>query len=141
MIPHASRILTLIGGRSDGVMQIGEVVGLGGRWNQERAWAPPMLTPKRGEMLDGSSERDWKAPDLSMRPAPPVARFTDGHLRGLDDLKAGDLVVYYNARVYDHFSHDGTDILVYPGNWIVGVVTEALLSEAPELRNYDQADI
>src|SRR5258707_496000 len=110
VIPTSSRVLTLIGGRDTGVIQLAEVVGLGGRWNQDRKWAPRMPTQRRGEMLDGSSERTWKAPDLSSRPAPPVANFADGHRLTIDDVRVGDLVCYVGARVYDHFTHDGADI-------------------------------
>lgn len=84
-------------GISDRVLQVGEVIGMGGEW-------------------------------------------TEGLLRGLE-LQVGDLVVYNQARVFDHFKwHFGIDgecdVLVYPGYWVLGVVRDGLLVQHPELRTY-----
>ena len=57
------------------------------------------------------------------------------------DLKAGDLIVYNQARVYDHFRWEHEDILVYPGYWVLGIVKDGVLVEHPELRRYEKQPI
>jgi hypothetical protein len=133
-------ILTLEGFDSR-VMQLAEVVGLGGRWTQGAQWfpPPPTIDKYRNAILDsGSLDPGWRPPDLSnrARPKPPV--FTEAHEDLLRDLKVGDLVVYITARVYDHFRYESQDILVYPGNWIQGVVTDFHLADRPEVRRYER---
>lgn len=59
------------------------------------------------------------------------------------DVDVGALVVYNQARVYDHFKWgtDGNgqtgDVLVYPGDHLLGVVTETFLADHPEERRYE----
>jgi len=59
------------------------------------------------------------------------------------DVAVGALVVYNQARVFDHFrwGSDGdggkADILVYPGEHLLGVVTETFLADHPEERRYE----
>lgn len=57
------------------------------------------------------------------------------------DLKTGDLVVYNQARVHDHFRWLHEDILVYPGYWVLGIVKDGVLVERPELRRYEKQPI
>ncbi len=134
--------LILIQGIDDRLLQVGEVVGLGGRWPQYRPWSPPRVTPRRGyldpEMNGGKHElEDFKAPDFSLEP-PRVKHgvFSEAAAAQLDDLKVGDLVVFVNSRAYDHFRWGNDDILVYPGNWIYGVVTGTHVAENPEVRRF-----
>ena len=54
-----------------------------------------------------------------------------------DELKPGDLIVYIQSRVYDVFEWEGEDILVYPGNWIMGVADSMTITDA-ELRRYER---
>lgn len=129
--------LLILGGKSHNVLQIGEVVGLGGRWTQNRPWFPPAPIPHRTTLDNGSWDPDWKAPDLTFRARPKPARFDAGHIEWLQDLKVGDLVVYIQARVYDVFQHDGQDILVYPGDFIQAVVEGTSLDD-PKARRYEK---
>lgn len=57
------------------------------------------------------------------------------------DLKLGDIVVYNQARVFDHFRFHASDILVYPGYWILGIVKDGVLVEHPELRRYEKQPV
>lgn len=136
MDEHRASLL-ILGGKTANVLQLGEVVGLGGRWTQNRPWFPPAPVPHRTPLDNGSWDPDWKAPDLTFRARPKPARFDRGHESWLQDLKVGDLVVYIQARVYDVFKHDGHDILVYPGDWIQAVVEDSTLSD-PSRRRYEQ---
>lgn len=131
--------LVVYGGKSTTVLQLGEVVGLGGRWTQDRPWFPPMPTPRRTTLDDGSWDPDWKPPDMTNRVRPKPAQFNEGHQSWLDGLRAGDLVVYIQSRVYDVFEWEGVDLLVYPGNWILGVAGDLSISEE-ELRRYERDD-
>ncbi len=118
------------------LLQIAEVVGISERWPQWRAWCPPLVVPRRGEMLDGTQEPDWKPPeDLNYAPK-PVGWGPDAEAR-INDIKVGDLVVFAQSRVYTTFKWGDADILVYPGNWLYGVVEEHHLVEHPELRRYE----
>jgi hypothetical protein len=117
------------------VLQVGEVVGLGGRWTQDRPWQPPMPAIRPVLMEDGSVDPNWKPPDLSRMPQIQPARFDQRHIERLDTLKVGDLVVYTQARAYDVFNWKGEDILVYPGNWIHGRVEESSIND-PSKRRY-----
>lgn len=128
--------LVIYNGGQNKVLQIAEVVGLGGRWTQNRPWQPPMPAPRRPLMPDGSPDMSWKPPDLSRLPQPQPARFGEGHKAWLEDLKVGDLVVYTQARTYDVFPWDGEDILVHPGDWLHGRIEDSTLAEHPELRRY-----
>jgi len=127
--------LVVYGGKSSTVLQVGEVVGLGGRWTQDRKWFPPMPTPRRTTLDDGSWDPNWRPPDLTHRTRPFLPSFSAGHQEWLSSLKVGDLAIYVQSRVYDDFEYDGQRILVYPGNWILGIVDETTL--APELRRYE----
>ena len=118
------------------ILQVGEIVGLGGRWTQNQPWQPPMPTPKRTLMPDGSPDPIWKPPDLSRVPQRQPARFQAGHEGWLEDLKVGDLVVYTLARCYDVFPWNGEDILVYPGEWLHGRVEDVSVADDPSLRRY-----
>ena len=135
---HRSSLL-ILGGQSNNVLQMGEVVGLGGRWTQNRPWFPPAPTPHRAPLDNGKWDPDWKAPDLTFRARPKPARFDAGHEEWLRDLKVGDLVIYIQARIYDVFQHDGQDIIVYPGDWIQAVVEDSTLSD-PARRRYEKDD-
>lgn len=56
-------------------------------------------------------------------------------------LERGALVVFNQARVHDHFRYLHEDILVYPGEWLLGVVTSGFLAENPGERQYDRQPI
>ncbi len=130
--------LVVFGGKATTVLQVGEVVGLGGRWTQDQPWFPPVPTPRRTTLDNGSWDPNWKPPDMThrLRPKPPI--FTEEHwLRAIHLLQVGDLVVYVQSRVYDFFVWEGKDILIYPGGWLMGVVTEAAIVTHPELRRYE----
>jgi hypothetical protein len=129
--------LIIYGGGSPLVLQVGEVVGLGGRWTQDRPWFPPMPTPHRTPLDNGKWDPDWKPPDLTDRARPQPASFCASHEAWLTELEVGDLVVYVQARVYDHFVWEGHDVLIYPGNWLMGVITGTSLNASPELRRYE----
>lgn len=140
-------MLLTVEGFDSRVLQLAEVVGLGSRWNQDRKWLPPMPTQSKERsrtLIDGTQDPDWKPmwryPDSST-PRPPPVVFTEGHRARIEDLSIGDLVVYVTSRVYDHFQWREHDILVYPGNWLLGVVTETHLAERPELRRYERQPI
>lgn len=117
------------------VLQVGELVGLGGRWTQDQSWFPPIPQPRRTTLDNGSWDPDWKPPDMTFRqrPKPPV--FTPEHAAWLSDLKVGDLVIYVQARVYDFFVWEGADILIYPGCWLMGHVIEGTILN-PDARRY-----
>lgn len=53
-------------------------------------------------------------------------------------VQAGDLVLFMNSRVHDHFRWGTTDILVYPGEHLYAKVLESILVESPHLREYEQ---
>lgn len=76
---------------------------------------------------------------MTNRVRPKPAQFNEGHQSWLDGLRAGDLVVYIQSRVYDVFEWEGVDLLVYPGNWILGVAGDLSISEE-ELRRYERDD-
>ncbi len=135
--------LILLQGIDDRLLQVAEVVGLGGRWAQYRRWSPPFVTPRRGyldpEMNGGKHElEDFKAPEMCIMPArEPCAWGPEGEaLAQLENLKVGDLVVFVNSRTYDYFRWGNDDILVYPGNWLYGVVTETHVADHPEVRRF-----
>ncbi len=132
---HRGQLVVYNGGQGQ-ILQVGEVVGLGGRWTQNRPWQPPMPAPRRPMMPDGSPDMAWKPPDLSRMPQIQPARFDEAHKAWLEDLKVGDLVVYTQARCYDVFRWEDEDILVMPGDWLHGRVEETSLAEHPELRRY-----
>lgn len=57
------------------------------------------------------------------------------------DLRVGDLVVYPTPRVHDHFTHqepgsEAWEVLVLPGYWICGIVTDTYLAEHHLEREY-----
>lgn len=121
------------------VLQLAEVVGLGGRWTEDKPWSPPMPMHdkhRNGIMDDGTLDPNWRPPDLSGAPRRPCPVFTPMHAERLRDLKVGDLVVYISSRVYDHFRWESFDILVYPGNWIVALVEDSHLTR--ERRRYER---
>jgi hypothetical protein len=130
--------LVVYGGKSSTVLQVGEIVGLGGRWTQDRPWFPPPPIPKRTPLGNGSWDPDWKAPDLTFRARPLPARFDAAHQEWLSTLKVGDLVIYVQSRAYDVFVWEGEDIIVYPGNWIHGLVDETSIALYPELRRFER---
>lgn len=66
--------------------------------------------------------------------------WTEGQYRSLE-LQVGDLVVYNQARVSDHFRWHEADILVYPGYWVLGVVRDGALVENPHRRQYEKQPI
>lgn len=127
-----------IAGPSSNVIQVAEVVGLGGRWTQNRPWQPPMPAIRQGTLDDGSPDPRWKPPDLSRLPQRQPARFDEGHKAWLEDLAVGDLVTFQQARSYDVFQWRGVDILVFPGDWIFGKLTSGPLVDQPHLRRYMQ---
>jgi hypothetical protein len=96
--------------RTPGVLQVGEIISLGPRWTADVIWRPPM---------PGATER------------PKGVVWTHGHEAILQEVKEGDLVVFNMARVLDHFCHEGADILVYPGNWILGVLDKTCIPPKP----------
>lgn len=118
------------------VLQQAEVVSLGARWTQARRWQPPGLQAAAGEMLDGNRETDFRPPDMAMPMLVNPVSFGQGHLDVLDEVQAGDLVVYSTARPYDSFKYDGFEYVVYPGNWLYGVVRGTHLADHPEARRY-----
>lgn len=133
------------------VHQIGEVIGLGSRWTQDRAWFPPMPNQDKARMarLGGPGSPDmhdpdwkpaWKTPD-SRTVRTPMAAFTPMHAERATEIQVGDLVVYATPRVYDMFTWHDEVILVYPGNWLVGHVTHAHLVDHPEERPYDSVHV
>jgi hypothetical protein len=130
---HRGNLIVFVSGQSQ-VLQVGEIVGLGSRWTQDRPWQPPMPNVTRGVLNDGSPDMSWTPPDLSMRPAVLPPRFSAGHQERLALLKPGDLVVYTQARAYDVFNFMGEDILVYPGCWIHGVVEDASINDVSKRR-------
>lgn len=69
---------------------------------------------------------------VSVGPAWDSTRFAD------HDLKPGDLVVYPTPRVHDHFLWGNTWLLVVPGYWIAGIVTDTYLADHPEAREYGE---
>ncbi len=122
--------------------RIGEVISLGSRWNQSAVWHPPMPTPKKGVMLDGEGEKEWKAPELHInRWRPPPPDFNEAHASLLEDVKPGDLVVYINSRAYDFFTWETDDLIVYPGNWIQGVLRDTFLADNPDARRFDRQEV
>lgn len=147
-----SSILKLVGGKDGRVLQIGEVLGVGSRWTQDSQWSPPI--PNQDRARSESLEREGRAlvgerPGVSewnpmrrfadsstYRPLPPA--FSLGHKLALADVQPGDLVVYNAARIYDYFEFEGDNVLLYPGNWIYGVVEQTNIAEQPELREYDR---
>ncbi len=52
-------------------------------------------------------------------------------------VEVGDLVVFNQARVHDHFRWGSTDILVYPGEWLGGKIVDGVLVDNPTLREYE----
>ena len=132
---HRSGLVIYSSGQAQ-IFQIGEVVGLGGRWTQDRPWQPPMPTVRRGTLDNGDPDPNWRPPDLSQRPAILPARFAEGHREWLETVKVGDLVVYTQARAYDIFTYKDEDFIVYPGCWLHGTVEHASIADHPELRRY-----
>jgi hypothetical protein len=55
-----------------------------------------------------------------------------------DVIAVGDLVVFNQARVHDHFRWGQHDILVYPGEWLCGKITTGVLVDDPSLREYER---
>lgn len=103
-------LLRRVMARTESIIIAGEVLGL----------TDPVL--QIGEVL--GMGREW----------------IEGPLRSLE-LQVGDLVVYNQARVFDHFKwhladSGETDVLVYPGDWVLGVVRDGILAQHPELRMY-----
>lgn len=123
-------------GTTNTILQIGEIVGLGGRWSQWRPWQPPVPAIRPILMPDGSQDPNWRPPDLSMRPAILPGRFDEGHIEWLSQLKVGDLVVFTQARAYDTFRWNDEDIIVFPGCWLHGIVEDTAIADHPELRRY-----
>ena len=120
------------------ILQIGEIIGLGGRWTQDRPWQPPMPAVRPILLEDGSVDPNWKPPDLSRMPQIQHATFDERHRERLDTLKVGDLVIFTQARAYDVFQWLGADIVVYPGNWLHGKLEEGAIVAIPGLRRYMQ---
>ncbi len=127
--------LVVYGAGNGLVLQVGEVVGLGGRWTQDRPWQPPMPNVQP-DYINGRIDPNWKPPDLSRRPEILPARFAAGHQDWLETVKVGDLVVFTQARAYDVFQFENEDIIVYPGCWLHGRVEETSMADHPELRRY-----
>lgn len=125
-----------LAGASNQVMQIGEVVGLGGRWTQGGPWQPPIPVVRRTTLDNGGWDKDWRPPDLSHAPRRQPAVFGEAHLASLDTVKVGSLVVFTQSRAYDVFRWEGRDIIVFPGQWLHGVLEGVPIAERPELRRY-----
>ena len=53
-------------------------------------------------------------------------------------ISVGDLVLFVQSRVFDHFRWGRHDVLVYPGAFTVAKVTSGILVEEPHLREYEQ---
>jgi hypothetical protein len=145
-----------------GVVQIGEIVGLGSRWTQQGKWSPPIsIQGQRQRHLDndnlylwdkmededgvqevfdplrGHRDPDWKPTHVEERPRVEAPIFSGELERAIAELRPGDLVLFNNARVYEVFKYDGKDILVYPGNWILAVMTNNHhLVRNPSVRRY-----
>lgn len=137
--------------RQPGVLQLGEIIGLGGRWTQDSPWSPPFSQQDKARADDLEREQRalmgaapgvsawkpmWRFPDSST-PRPPTPVFTPIHEGLVGHLHVGDLVIFNQARVYEVFKWEGDDILVYPGNWILGVVS-GLPMDVPEVRRYEE---
>lgn len=129
-------------GIDDRLLQFAEVVGKGARWPQWRKWEPPVIHPHKGVMLDGTQEKDWKpskdwqsAGDFNYAPR-PIGWGEAAALR-YEDIAVGDIVVFVSSRVYTSFRWGDHDILVYPGNWLYGVLEDHHLAAEPERRRYE----
>jgi hypothetical protein len=140
--------------KNKGVLQLGEVVGLGSRWTQDAPWFPPI--PQQDRARSERLEREqralvgeapgvtpWKpmirTPDSLTRRKPPP-QFSLGHKLALGDINIGDLVYYSTPRIYDHFEYEGDDIIIYPGCWLYGVVTDTYLAD-PTVRRTERVDV
>lgn len=140
-----------------GVTQVGEIVGLGDRWTQDSVWNPPVCVAQQknlhqsrrdylwGKDADGEEvfdprgghlDPDWKPTYVPERPRTPGPRFTPAHRASRQAIKVGALVVFINARVYEVFRWETEDLLVYPGNWILGVIEGSYLADHPDARRY-----
>lgn len=122
------------------MIQLGEVIAIGPRWRADIPWLAALPWPTQAkyrstELLDGSHDQEHgfsqRTADLPPRPAPKHLAEFEG------ELEVGDLVLFTNARVLDYFHFEGEDILVYPGNWLHGVVTGIHLADHPEQRRYE----
>ena len=121
------------------VAQLGEVIGLGARWTADAPWVVPMPRQDRRDvapMLDGSADVEWKPEQIEELPRVRPEAIGPTELLALEDVKPGDVVVFINARVLDTFKWGDQDILVYPGNWLLGVVSDTWLANRPEARRY-----
>lgn len=47
-----------------------------------------------------------------------ASRFADG------PPQPGDVIVYPNPRVHDHFEHDGRTVLIVPGYWVCAIIRD-----------------
>lgn len=126
---------------SKSVLRLGEVQSVGAYWTMNRVWYPPIPQQRRTPLLDGSWDADWKPEVIPEKPRlrPPI--WTQAHADRFGDIKQGDLVIYNNARVYDTFTWQEQDFLIYPGCWIHAVVVEGHLADNPDLRRYDHAEL
>lgn len=124
--------------RQSAVIQLGEVLAVGPRWRANIPWLAALPFPtedkyRNGVLDDGTLDPEWKPSDRSVdfaRPSKTTAEFEG-------ELSVGDLVLFVNARILDHFHWEGDDILVYPGNWLHGVVTGIHLADHPDERRYE----
>jgi hypothetical protein len=124
--------------RQQDIVQLGEVIGIGSRWRADVTWLAALPFPtedkyRSGILDDGTLDKTWTPSDRSIDFRRPSV--SDAEFEG--ELAVGDLVLFTNARVLDFFTWDGEDILIYPGNWLHGVVTEVYLSDNPERRRYE----
>jgi hypothetical protein len=55
--------------------------------------------------------------------------------------RVGDLVVYLQPRIFDHFRWGSKDILVYPAEWVLGVVSDCFLADHPNEREYERQPV
>lgn len=53
-------------------------------------------------------------------------------------VEPGDLVLFMNSRVHDHFRWERVDVLVYPGEHLYAKVTDCFLVSNPGLREYER---
>ena len=134
--------LLLFQERQSAVIQVGEILSVGPRWRSDTPWLASLPWPtqakgRSSELDDGTLDKDF-APMIRTADLPSRPLDTDKQIPELwCTIMTGDLVLFTNARILDTFAWEGDDILVYPGNWIHGVVTETYLARSPGARRYE----
>jgi hypothetical protein len=129
----------LVQERQQQVIQLGEVISIGPKWKADIPWLAALPWPtedkyRSGLLDDDTLDTEWKPMPRDVDYQRPA--YKEGFFQG--DLEVGDLVLFTNARILDHFHWEGDDILIYPGNWLHGVVTGTFLADNPAARRYDK---